>query len=691
MKIRVINENDWEKAYDFDKTIIRVGSQPNCDIQLKGNGIQPLQLQLVRTAGKNTGYMMRIFADNVTVMRGEQSFPGKKMVPYEVLDGDKLNFGIYRLVISIGDEQTRVRKSAHIEAEMALSKRELSPDSPINGILVLKNTGTEKACQFRMHISGLPNECLQLSPLPFIYPGGSSSVGFIISHLRTKPEPGFVTVSITLSAPEEYQGETLEFNQDIYVEPVFQNEFILEDDAADLSGFKMSAGRNLTESAPEPYKPVFIPDLSPVSASAEKSGEKAEKADLSDPVVVKSGKSFDGEEETEEETPVSGRPRRKTKKSPIVIRNSGDAFDEDEPVEKPEADLASSEGAEAAVPASDPESGAEEKTEITDPAPEAKPEKAAPESAEETETEPEKTDTPKRRKKAERAPKTPEKPETEALPEAAAEEILPAEKPETAETKTNDVDAEPPAAEAVIVEEENEPPAEQPVPAASLPDEKEEPAEVPVIPAADARGKKKESSRKKSAPVSAVPVKADEFAAEMAAPEAEAPEKESKLTPSAETEARDEKPEQPAHDQEMPSEPSSEAEPDAGMSTPEEKPEAEVIPQQEILTIQPAREITAETPEPGDKTDEKPAEETPAGRKKKSASVKAPKPEEPSVITHADRDTSDAGTPPVPVVYINHSMDFSDEGGDEGSSDDTSAAEDQNPVVRFVKGGQFDD
>ena len=95
MKIRVINENDWEKAYDIDKTIIRIGSQPNCDIQLKGSGIQPLQLQLIHNSGNKIGYVMRIFADNVILSRGMQSFTGKKMVPYEVLDGDKITIGSF--------------------------------------------------------------------------------------------------------------------------------------------------------------------------------------------------------------------------------------------------------------------------------------------------------------------------------------------------------------------------------------------------------------------------------------------------------------------------------------------------------------------------------------------------------------------------------------------------------------------
>lgn len=73
MKIRIINENDWEKSYVFDKSIVRIGSQVSCDIQLKGDNIQPLQMQLIRAGGNNAGYVMRLFADNVTITRGNQT------------------------------------------------------------------------------------------------------------------------------------------------------------------------------------------------------------------------------------------------------------------------------------------------------------------------------------------------------------------------------------------------------------------------------------------------------------------------------------------------------------------------------------------------------------------------------------------------------------------------------------------
>ena len=237
MKIRVINESDWERTYDLEKSIIRVGSQISCDIQLSGNDIQPMLMQFVRSGGKEVKYVLRIFGDNVRIARGEQTYIGQQMTPYDVLDGDKLIFGSYRMIVSLEDEQTRIRTTKNMEAKMYIQKRELGVDSPIHGTLRLKNTGTKRACQFRLQIRGIPDECLLSAPLPYLYPGGQSTVGFVISHLQTKPLPGFHTVSIILTAPDEYFGETLEFRQDIYVNPVFKNEITLEDDSAELSGF----------------------------------------------------------------------------------------------------------------------------------------------------------------------------------------------------------------------------------------------------------------------------------------------------------------------------------------------------------------------------------------------------------------------------------------------------------------------
>ena len=326
MRIRIINENDWEKSYDLDQSIIRIGSQVSCNIQLRDTSVPPLLMQIIRVNDAEIRNIMRFFAPNIMIIRGEQSFPADTNNPYEVFDGDQFNFGKYRMFISLGNDKTRIRTSPHISAEMFISKRELTPESTINGVLELKNLGTEKPCQFRMQISGIPNECVQFSPLPYLYPGASSSVGFIISHLLTKPDPGFTTVSIKISAPDEYFGEELEFNQDIYVAPVFDIVFDLEDDSKDLAGF--NKGESPQAKLPEKQAPslLSIPDTSRLDSSAEVEASAEQKAA---PVRIVSAKDtsknpFD-ENVNEESTPYS---RKKTKEPVVVIRGGkDDAFD----------------------------------------------------------------------------------------------------------------------------------------------------------------------------------------------------------------------------------------------------------------------------------------------------------------------------------------------------------------------------
>ncbi len=234
MKIRIINENDWEKDYYYDKEIIRIGSQLGCDIQLKGQNIQPIHLQLIAANGSEDNTEVRAFADGVTLTRGEQVQYMNRAEAYNLIEGDKITLENYRIIVEFGNDRTRVRTSRSIEAELFLYKSELEMDHPISGLITLKNIGTEHACQFHMEIHGLPEDCVRAQPMPYLFPGGTGTTGFVITHLGTRPEPGFHTMSITLTAPDDYFGEMLEFNQNIYVAPVFSNLITLTDDSTNL-------------------------------------------------------------------------------------------------------------------------------------------------------------------------------------------------------------------------------------------------------------------------------------------------------------------------------------------------------------------------------------------------------------------------------------------------------------------------
>ncbi len=323
MKIRLINEQDWEKVYELDKSIVRVGSQITCDIQIKGKDIQALHLQIVRSGANEPRFVMRTFADNVRINRGDQAFECRQVAPQLLMDGDKISFGSYRMIIHLEDEHTRTRTSQHIAAEMFLQKRELQMDMPINGALKLKNLGTEKGCQFRMHISGIPNECLKSSPLPYLYPGGEGTVGFMITHLQTKPAPGFHTVSITVNAPEEYFGESLEFNQDIYVMPVFDNEIILEDDSEQMNVPEKSDQQVRTPS--DSGKAITEDKLS----EPDQMNLRQDAIDEPSPVIDRNAAVILGkdkqkgvfEDEDKEEEPIVRRQQKKKKEKVVVIRH----------------------------------------------------------------------------------------------------------------------------------------------------------------------------------------------------------------------------------------------------------------------------------------------------------------------------------------------------------------------------------
>ena len=728
MKIRVINENDWERTYELDKSIIRVGSQLSCDIQLSGKDIQPIQMQIVRSGGKEIKYILRIFADNVKISRGEQIFTGQQMVPYDVLDGDKFIFGEYRMTLSLDDEQTRIRSSKNMEAKMYIQKRDLAVDSPINGVLRLKNIGTEKACQFRLQIRGIPDECLTTAPLPYLYPGGKSTVGFMISHLQTKPAPGFHTVSIVLSAPDDYFGEILEFRQDIYVNPVFKNEIILEDDSAELSGFNKAQSTE-TKQQEEPEQQPAVSHIQetarmiPGQAVIEKEDRKtdAEK----EPVVISGAdnKNAFAEENDEEEN--GPRRRRSGKKQKVnVIRHDDDAFkdyfeDEDEPEENvmPEETLESPGEAEEQAPAEDPASP--EKTEAPagpeeapvrskkkqkvnvirhdaeaftdDPGDEEEPEKTviAAESSESSEKaeEPAPAEVPVPPEKTETSAEPAEEPEKAKKSPGRKKKTVPAEEPEKAPAESEPVIIREPEKQAAEPEVRNKPKKqpkvnkeEQPEMAAvSEPAEvSETPEDKPEFVPADEHYAAEEVS-------GPMPVNEPEL------PEAEPmkpAEPEAKNEP--EAEERPEIPQEKLPAWESVTEPADEPEPAEEKAEPEE-----IDADTEIFTMRPAEET--EQPAEGSGQQSEPAtfeeqpdmpEEILRDTEQASGSVEGPeKPAEEKSAGKANKENviTGSGKAPIPVVHHNDSFDFAEE--DEPPVP-VSAEE---PEVRFVKRGSFDE
>ena len=453
MKIRIINENDWEKAYYYDKDIIRIGSQLGCDIQLKGQNIQPIHLQLIVTNGSENGAVVRAFADGVTLTRGEQVQNMVRTEAYNLIEGDTIKLENYRIIVEFGSDRTRVRTSRSIAAELTLYKTELEPDLPLSGLITMKNIGTEHACQFHIEIHGVPQDCVRTQPMPYLYPGGEGTTGFVITHLGTRPEPGFHTLSITLTAPDDYFGETLEFNQNIYVAPVFRNVISLTDDSSDLMNVNDTLQSMERERSSAQTQAAAVA-IDAVTAQA----DVEEPADEGNSVVVISAndkKKSDFSNEEDEEVFAQGMSMRGRKSGKKVVKKAG-TFAGEEPSQT--------------VTEAPAESEKEPEPEKKEPKPKAKREPAKKKSAPAAEPEPVK-----------------EEPSPVVEPEPVKEEPAPIVEPEPVKEEPAPIVEPEPVKEEPAPEVKPEPVKEEPAPEVKPEPVKEESAPknetspVPVV------------------------------------------------------------------------------------------------------------------------------------------------------------------------------------------------------------------
>ena len=230
MDIRLINSEGWSKEYSFAKPIVRVGSGTNADIRVSYPGLSPVCIQFSMSLQNRQEITARALDENIRIRRGTNTVSCVKGEAYGILEGDAVLFAEYTLLCTRTDSSVRVQKSEHMEASLILSSNVLHENAPIRGTLVLKNTGTDRPCQFRMEMSGIPESCMNAEPLPFLPAGSTATVYFLLKHGKTIPDPEFQTLTLTLMAPDDYFGETLRFTASLFVSPVVDSEFVLCDD-----------------------------------------------------------------------------------------------------------------------------------------------------------------------------------------------------------------------------------------------------------------------------------------------------------------------------------------------------------------------------------------------------------------------------------------------------------------------------
>jgi hypothetical protein len=260
MNIKITEINGWSKVFDVKKAITRIGSASFVDIQLPSNSVAPLHLQILSGPDLPTGCRIVNLANLLEIRNSGIGHPLPPNSTNDLQNGDEIQLGEYQITFLLQQSAAQLRTSDYIEAVIKFNDTILQPDLALDGILVIKNLGNMDACQFQVLLSGFPEDCFRIDPIPLLYPGATEEVFVRLVHHLTYPIAGHHDLLLTISAPEHYPGEEVVIRQGVYVAPVFKQSLkIMDDLAAQSSPERKVESDLLTSSKIERERGIFQP------------------------------------------------------------------------------------------------------------------------------------------------------------------------------------------------------------------------------------------------------------------------------------------------------------------------------------------------------------------------------------------------------------------------------------------------
>lgn len=250
MNIIITEVNGWSKTLEVKKAITRIGNAPSVDVQIPSNSIAPLHLQILSNPELPTGCRVVNLSSQLEFIHHGNLTPLEPYSTQDINDGDEIRLGEYRLTFQVPFSTAFLRTCKSIEATLNLTDTTLQPHLALDGVLTVKNVGEQDACQFQVSLSGLPEDCFHIDPIPLLYPGAQEDVHVRFFHQITYPQAGRRDLLITINAPDDYPGEELVIRQSLFIAPVFKQALELLDDIA-LSPAPTTPIMNNKPGAPE--------------------------------------------------------------------------------------------------------------------------------------------------------------------------------------------------------------------------------------------------------------------------------------------------------------------------------------------------------------------------------------------------------------------------------------------------------
>jgi hypothetical protein len=266
-QLEVIDRGGWRQAVTLRKALSHIGSDPRNDVVLdagRGRGVAPRHLQLLVGPGRPAPRLVNL-GETVTVAGalGERQVPAHAVV--DLAGGDRIKIGEFTLVVGrlVGTGSLAAQVPAQSTAvpvpvptsaaggptaaplatsppagvpslagaahglglELRLPDSTLTPEQPLEGVLVVQNLGDRAGVQFRIAVEGFPAECIEVGPAPILFPNAQKEVFFRLRHPRGPALlAGRQRFRVVVTAPEAYPGEIAAATKSVQVQAFYHHQ-----------------------------------------------------------------------------------------------------------------------------------------------------------------------------------------------------------------------------------------------------------------------------------------------------------------------------------------------------------------------------------------------------------------------------------------------------------------------------------
>ncbi len=228
MKLSITDKDGWKREFTLERGIAFVGTDPRCDVVLdgtRGGGILARHAQLI--GAEDQRRLVNLSEQTIGLDGDPLPLPPRGVT--EVSPGSVFTIGDWRIeVLGEGGQLSRrnqVPGSAHIGARLVLPTTTLAPGQPIDGRILVKNSGEETAVQFRVELNGFPAHCLEMANPPMLFPGAAKDLALRVMHPGDATLPaGDHELTVRVTAPYAYPGEAAISTAHIRVQPNFAHQ-----------------------------------------------------------------------------------------------------------------------------------------------------------------------------------------------------------------------------------------------------------------------------------------------------------------------------------------------------------------------------------------------------------------------------------------------------------------------------------